>query len=477
MTRREFFKKGIIGAGLLFFKGLNVFGQSRERGRELGRDRSGPLSVRPDNPSITLDFDNCCGRGRCQNACEEMGVFGQTVPPGQDACIYCGQCTLVCPHSAMTERFHFREVNRAITAADKIVIAVTAPAIRVALGEMYGLSPGTNVEGKIVGALKSVGVDHVLDATFAADLTVMEEASELFQRLEANSARTPLPMFTSCCPAWVRFAELFYPSLIPNLSTVKSPLLMQGALIKTYFAQKMRIDPAKIVSVALAPCTAKKAEILLYGKNSAGLMHGQTAMRDVDYVLTSREIADLFNLQNVNFTQVQDAPYTPLMGTGSGAGLIFGNTGGVMEAALRTAYRMLNGTNPPANFFNLTPIRGLGNVRRARVDMGKRFLNVAVVHGTGTARPFLDTVQRGTSNYDFIEFMACPGGCIGGGGQPISSMNYARLKSLRMNALFRRDTEKELRLSYDNPQIKAIYNDFLGEPLSEKAKALLHIYR
>jgi ferredoxin hydrogenase len=402
-------------------------------------------------------------------------VFGQDVPAGETACTYCGQCTLICSR-AITARYHYQEVNRAIAAADKIVIAATAPSIRVALGEMYRLAPGTNVEGKIVDALKHIGVDYVLDATFAADLTVMEEASELLHRLESNSASNPLPMFTSCCPAWIRFAKLFYPRLRPNLSTVKSPLLMQGALIKTYFAQNMGIDPAKIVSVALAPCTAKKAEILLPGKNSAGVAHGKAEMRDVDFVLTTREIAYLLNDNNTNFLQMRDAPYNSLMGTGSGAGMIFGNTGGVMEASLRTAYRLLNNNNPPANFFNLSPIRGLDSVRHANVDLGKRTLNVAVVHGTGNARPFLDSVQNGTLKYDFIEVMACNGGCIGGGGQPVNSMSSTRLKQLRMNALYQRDTGNEIRLSYDNPQIKAIYNDFLGEPLGNKSMALLHTY-
>jgi ferredoxin hydrogenase len=282
-------------------------------------------------------------------------------------------------------------------------------------------------------------------------------------------------MFTSCCPAWIRFAKLFYPRLLPNLSTVKSPLLMQGALVKTYFAQKMGIDPANIVSVALTPCTAKKAEILLPGKNAAGIAHGRPQMRDVDYVLTCRELAYLLNINNVNFLQMQDAPYSPLMGTGSGAGMIFGNSGGVMEASLRTAYRLLNNRNPPADFFNLSPIRGLESVRRASVDLGKRTLNVAVVHGTGESRPFLESIQSGALQYDFIEFMACSGGCIGGGGQPVNSMAPTRLKQLRMNALYQRDTNKVIRLSYDNPQIKAIYSEFLGEPLGMKAKELLHI--
>jgi ferredoxin hydrogenase len=472
MTRREFLKTMLLGTGLLFCGCEDVYGQSRGR----NRDRAA-LPINSNNPSIKIHHNRCRDCGRCRRFCESsVGVFGQAVPFGEEACTYCGQCTLFCTR-AITERYHYREVNQAIAAADKIVIATTAPAIRIALGEMYRLSPGTNVEGKIIGALKNIGVDYVLDATFAADLTVMEEASELIQRLETNNASKPLPMFTSCCPAWVRFVKLFYPRLLPNLSTVKSPLLMQGALIKTYFAQKMGIDPTKIVSVALAPCTAKKAEILLPGKNAAGLTHGISGMRDVDFVLTTRELAYLMNDNNINFIQTQNASYNSLMGTGSGAGMIFGNTGGVMEATLRTAYKLLNNNNPPANFFNLIPIRGLDNVRHASVDLGSRTLNVAVVHGTGDSRPFLNSIQDGSLRYDFIEFMACSGGCIGGGGQPVNTMSSTRLKQLRMNALYQRDTGSEVRLSCDNPQIKAIYNDFLGEPLGKKSKELLHINR
>jgi len=375
----------------------------------------------------------------------------------------------------ITEQFHYQEVSKAIAAPDKIVIASLAPSVRVALGEMYGLAPGTNVEGKIVGALKKLGVDYVLDVTFSADLTVMEEASELLMRLEKNSSESPLPMFTSCCPAWVRFIRLFYPALLPNLSTVKSPILMQGALVKTYFAQKMGLDPAKIFKVALTPSTAKKAEILLPGMNAAGIFNGNPKMRDVDVSLTSRELANLLNEGEVNFLQTQDAPFDSLMGTGSGAAMIFGGTGGVMEATLRTAYKLLNDKNPPADFFNLAPLRVFDSVRHASVNLGKRTLNVAVVHGTRHARPLLESIQNGAQKFDFVEGMACSGGCIGGGGQPVNrNVDATTLRQLRRNALFQRDANEEIRLSIDNPQIRAIYDDFLGKPLGEMSKQLLH---
>jgi ferredoxin hydrogenase len=467
LSRRKFIKTtAFLGIGMSFLNCETAEAQLRQ-------GRAVPVSS--NNPAIQFRRNrcrrNCSG---CWDFCRRTtGVYQLPTPPGGDACVHCGQCTLFCKTGALTERLQYQQVAREISNPDKIVIATTAPAIRVALGEMYNLTPGTNVEGRIVGALNQLGVNHVLDATFSADLTVMEEASELIQRLETGNS--PLPMFTSCCPAWVRFVKLFYPAFLPNLSTVKSPLLMQGALVKTYFAQKQGIDPSKIVHIALAPCTAKKGEILLPGMNSAGISHGNPAMRDVDFLLTTRELAYLFNNGKVNFLQAQDAPYSSLMGTGSGAGMIFGNTGGVMEASLRTAYRLLNGKNPPAEFFNLRLVRGLDNVRQANIDLGKRRLNVAVVHGIHGARSFVETIQSGAQRFDFVEVMGCTGGCIGGGGQPnVLRMDTTQLRQLRMNALFQRDANTEIRLSYDNPQIRTIYNEFLGEPLSEKSKKFLH---
>ncbi|MCL2709788.1 MAG: iron hydrogenase small subunit, partial [Planctomycetaceae bacterium] len=251
------------------------------------------------------------------------------------------------------------------------------------------------------------------------------------------------------------------------------PLLMQGALVKTYFAQKLGIDPAKIVHVALAPCTAKKAEILLPGMNAAGVSLGKPEMRDVDFALTTRELTYLLNEGRVNVQQAAEAPYSSLMGSGSGAGMIFGNTGGVMEAALRTAYRLLNNENPPAHFLELRPVRGLENVRRATVDLGKEKLNVAVVHGIGRVRPLLEAIRNGTESFHFVEVMACPGGCIGGGGQPISTNTNVRQQ--RINALYQRDAGQTIRLSVDNPEIKTLYSEFLGDVLGEKAKRLLHV--
>ena len=473
LSRRKILKTAVLTTGMCVYRKPFVCAHPAF----LSARPQGILPIRPDNPAIRYHPERCWYCEKCDKFCrEETTVSGQSVPPDEDACIYCGQCTLFCPAQAITEQYHYQKVVEAIANPGKIVVASIAPSVRVTLGEMYGLAPGENVEGKIVGALKQLGVNYVLDVTFFADLAVVEEASELLVRLEKNGIDPPLPMFTSCCPAWVRFAKLFYPALLPNISTVKSPLLLQGALVKTYFAQKMGIDPAKIVNVALTPCTAKKAEILLPGMNVTGTANGNAAMRDVDVVLTCRELANLLNEGKVNFLETQEAPCHSLMGAGSGAGDIFGGTGGAMEATLRTAYKLLNDKNPPADFYHLTPIRNFDGVRQANIDFGKRTLNVAVVHGTKQARQFLENLQNNEQKFDFVEMMACTGGCIGGGGQPINhNTDATMLKQLRQNALYRHDAGKEIRLSYDNPQIKLIYDDFLGEPLGKKSKELLHI--
>ena len=479
ITRREFIRNTVAGTGLLIcskpFAFTNKNGKTYHSGCQIFDER---VSIAANNPSIQFHDSRCMLCGDCAQFCRtKMTVFEQaTELTDEDVCIRCGQCTIICPEHALTEQYHYQAVTEAIANPDKITVTSTSPAIRVALGEMYGLAPGTNVEGKIIGALKQIGINHVLDATVSADLTVMEEVTELIQRLEANVSKRPLPMFTSCCPAWVRFVQLFYPVLLPNLSTSKSPLMTQGALVKTYFAQKMGIDPEKIVHIALTPCTAKKAEILWDKMNVAGLSHGNPTMRDVDIALTCREIAYLLNDQKVDFLQAPDASYSSPMGSGSGAGMIFGNTGGVMEATLRTAYKLLNGENPPAGFFDFQTVRGIDNVRQANVDLGKHKLNVAVVNGVANVRPLIEALQNGTQPFDFVEVMACPGGCIGGGGQPITrNVNATELKQLRLNALYQRDTNQTIRLSCDNPEIKAIYDEFLGKPLGEKSEELLHI--
>ena len=474
-TRREFINKTTaLGAGLLIGNYCNIcLAQERERLKRAS------LPVSPNNPSIVHNIDRCRDCGRCRDFCRNTAVFEQFVPDNKEYCVRCGQCTLYCPE-VLTEKYHYKDVAKAIADPDKIVVVSTAPSVRVAFGEMYGLAPGANVEKEIVGALKQLGVNYVLDAAFAADLTIMEEASELVHRLGSkNRKKVKMPMFTSCCPAWVYYVKLYYPSLMANLSTAKSPQMMQGALVKTYFAQKQGINPEKIVHVALMPCTAKKGEILFDGMNSAGVSLKKPAMRDVDYVLTNRELAYLFNDGKVNFLQAKGASYDSLMGEGSGAGMIFGNTGGVMEAALRSGYKMLNGVNPPANFLEYSPLRGFDTVKQATADLGSVKLNVAVVNGIGKVKPFIEALQSNNQQFDFIEIMACPGGCIGGGGQPCPSTmeELAHVKKLRMDSLYQYDAGKELRLSCDNSEIKTLYSEFLGKPLGKKSEQLLHVKR
>ena len=469
LTRRELLKKSALGVGTI----IGVPSLCSAQGGRGGRGGP-PLPIATDNPSIIHNQRYCRNCGRCRLFCRDVTtVFGHPVPKGEDACIHCGQCTKYCRRSAIRERYHYPDVAKAIADTGKIVVASTSPAIRVALGEMFRLPPGTNVEGKIVASLKKLGVDYVLDTTFAADLTIMEESAELLRRLDEKGS---LPMFTSCCPAWVRFAKLFYPNFLPNISTTKSPVMMQGVLVKTYFAEKTGIDPSKIVHVALTPCTAKKAEILLPGMNAAGIMNGNVEMRDIDYVLTTRELAYLLNTGKINLAESDDSVYNSMMGAGSGAGMIFGNTGGVMEAALRTAYQKLNDALPPNEFYRMESVRGLDSVRQATVDLGKRKLRVAVVHGIGKARPLLNAIQNGDASFDFVEVMACPGGCIGGGGQPINQqMDAMRLNQMRLASLYQQDKTSEIRMSYENPEIKAVYKDFLGEPLGIKSEQLLHV--
>ena len=470
-TRRDILKGAAVGLGILACAGRDACFAQQSNGLWRGGT---PIDVSATNPSLQYHSRRCQMCGFCREYCLNVAtVFGQPVPAGEDTCIYCGQCTQVCLANALSEKYHLGQVRETLAKNDQIVVASTSPAIRVALGEIFRMAPGTNVEGKIVQGLRQMGVHSVLDTTFAADLTVMEEASELVERLSDASAR--LPMFTSCCPAWVRFAKLFYPKLVPHISTVKSPIMMQGALVKTYFAKQREIDPEKIYHVALTPCTAKKAEILLNGMNASGVYHRNDVTRDVDVALTCRELGYLFDLAKIPLPQLDNADYDSVMGAGSGAGMIFGITGGVTEATLRTAWWLMNHEPPPQEFLELKPVRGLNGVRQATVDMKTRKLNIAVVHGIGISRILLDAIQRGEANFDFVEVMACPGGCIGGGGQPFNpSLNDLQLKTARSNALYDRDTQNTLRLSYENPEIKAIYGKFLGEPLGAISQQLLH---
>ena len=336
---------------------------------------------------------------------------------------------------------------------------------------------GSFVEGKMVALLRRLGADYVLDTNFAADMTIVEEASELVERITHKDPAHPLPQFTSCCPAWVKFAEIYYPELLPHISTAKSPIGMQGPTIKTYFAKKMGIDPKSIVNVALTPCTAKKFEIRREEMNAAGRYLGIEGMRDMDYVITTRELAAWAREEQIDFPSLEESHYDPLMSEASGAGVIFGNTGGVMEAALRTAYRYVTGEPAPEKLYDLTPVRGMDGFREASVKIGDLDLHVAVIYGTANVRKFLDRQRTNPKNYAFVEVMTCPGGCIGGGGQPKGTQEKGNaLLRERIDGLYARDASmaKSRRTSHENKEILALYQSFYGKPLSELAEQMLH---
>ena len=440
-----------------------------------------PLDVRvpiePDNPSIVRAEEKCIKCGMCKNVCtQDIGVHGTYTleqTGGEAVCIHCGQCANVCPPSSITERYEYPEIRDAVKNPDQIVIISTSPSVRAALGEEFGMDAGEFVEGKMVALLRKLGVNYVLDTNFAADLTIVEEASELIERVTKGTA--PLPQFTSCCPAWIKFAEMYYPELIPNLSTAKSPIGMQGPTIKTYFAKKMGLDPTKIVNVALTPCTAKKYEIRRPEMHDAGHYYDDPNMRDMDFVLTTRELALWAKEEGIDFASLSDSAYDNLMGEASGAGVIFGNTGGVMEAALRTAYEYITGEKSPAQLYDLQPVRGYEGIREASVTIGDLDVNVAVVYGTANARRMIERMKQGEKQYHFIEVMTCPGGCIGGGGQPKDLFKDAdEVRKARIDSLYKKDAEMTLRKSHENPSIKRIYEEFYGKPLSEMAEKMLH---
>ena len=440
-----------------------------------------PLDVRvpidEDNVAIVRHEEKCIKCGMCKTVCEEyIGVHGTYTleeTGGKGICINCGQCTHVCPVDSLTERYEYDAIRKAVADPEKIVIVSTSPSVRVGLGEAFGMSAGAFVEGKMVALLRKLGVDYVLDTNFAADLTIVEESSELIERI--TKGRGPLPQFTSCCPAWVKFAEIYYPEILPHISSAKSPIGMQGPTIKTFFAKKKGIDPTKIVNVALTPCTAKKFEIRREEMSDAADYLGIDGLRDMDAVITTRELALWAKEEGVDFASLEDSAYDDYMGEGSGAGVIFGNTGGVMEAALRTAYELITGKEAPAPLLDLQPVRGYEGIREASLDVDGLTVNVAIVYGTANVRKMIERVKAGEKQYHFIEVMTCPGGCIGGGGQPKTMLPVAdEARKARIASLYTRDASMKLRKSHENESIKKLYEEFYGQPLSELAEKMLH---
>ena len=431
-----------------------------------------------NNPSLVRDQDKCILCGRCIRACSErQGVhvysfidrgFKTKVAAAFDQdlneapCTYCGQCASVCPTAAIVEKDDTGAVWAAISDPKKHVIVQTAPAVRVALGEALGMGPGSVVTGKMVAALHRLGFDRVFDTDFTADLTILEEGSEFIDRLTHGGK---LPMITSCSPGWVNFIEIMYPDLLDHLSTAKSPQQMFGALAKTYYAEKSGIDPKDIVSVSVMPCTAKKAEAARPEMNSSGY-------QDVDYVLTTREVGRMIREAGLDFAALPEEEYDAPLGISTGAGVIFGATGGVMEAALRTVAEVVTGK--PLDCIEFQSVRGLTGIKEAVVPVGDLNVKVAVAHTLANARLLMDKIRAGEADYHFIEIMACLGGCIGGGGQPYSTC--ADIRQQRTDALYSCDECKTLRKSHENPAVKELYDTWLGKPLGEKSHHLLHTH-
>ncbi|MFA7204640.1 MAG: NADH-dependent [FeFe] hydrogenase, group A6 [Candidatus Caldatribacteriota bacterium] len=453
------------------------------------------LPLDTSTPGIVRDPNKCILCRRCVVACQEVQKvstlgpryrgFDTIIGPGMvdmlnDAvCVQCGQCAAVCPVGAISECDDTEKVWEVLEDPTKFVVVQTAPAIRAALGECFNMPPGTLVKGRMVTALRRLGFDQVFDTNFAADLTIIEEGHELLTRLKKklvdNDEDTKLPMFTSCSPGWINYMEHFYPELRDNVSTCKSPQQMFGAVAKTYFADKIGKKKEDMVVVSIMPCTAKKFECSRDEMTDSGT-------RDVDYVLTTRELGKMVKQAGIDFANLPDGEMDAPLGISTGAADIFANTGGVMEAALRTAYEVVTGKNLPFDKLHVTPVQGLEGVKEAQLTIKGALpewkflegvtLKVAVAHGLGNANKVIESILKGEKEYHFIEIMTCPGGCIGGGGQP--RLTTDEVRKARIQAIYKEDEGRELRKSHENPAIKQIYDEFLGKPLGEKSHHLLH---
>ena len=435
------------------------------------------MGIDDSSPSILRDPAKCIACGRCEYACSEIQTVhaltkehrsyesvittAYNKPLAETVCVNCGQCVQACPVGALTVHEEEDVVWDVIEKGGKEVVPQVAPAARITLAEALGEDPGVVSTGRLVTALKQMGFHKVFDTNFTADLTIMEEGTELLGRLENHGV---LPMITSCSPGWIKFCETFYPELIPNLSSCKSPQAMFGALLKTYYADKIGKKPEDIYSVSIMPCTAKKFE-------AKRPELGRDGYADIDIVLTVQELARMIRSHGIDFENLEETPFDDPFGLGSGAGEIFGATGGVMEAALRTVYEIV--TEKPLASLDFHEVRGFEGIKTATVQMGDTAVNVAIAHGLGNARKLMDAVKEGKARYHFIEVMACPGGCIGGGGNPVK--NWKKMEH-RVQAVYNTDLHLSLRKSHENPAVKQLYHDFLGKPNSNTAHRLLHTH-
>lgn len=416
------------------------------------------IKISDYNYSIMRIEEKCINCGQCRKTCEEIQNISYDLNICKEPiCVGCGQCILNCPTGALVPKYVYREVKDIISSNEKIVIALTSPAVRVSVGDLFDNEFGADVEKKLVGALKKLGFDYVFDTAFGADLTIMEEVAELIDRIKEKKT---LPQFTSCCPAWVKYAEIYHPELIDNISTCKSPIGMQCAIIKNYFAEKRGIDPSKIVTVAITPCTSKKMEAREYVDN-------------IDYVVTANELTLFLKEEDINLNHVTEKEYDKILGESSGAGVLFGATGGVMEAAMRTLHKVLTGHKPKDDFMKLEELRGYDGIKTSTIELGNNKIKVAIVNGINNLELILkDDLYK---KFHFIEVMNCKGGCTGGGGQPLSKINEINdINKKRIEGLYKIDSKRTKRCSYENEEIKQLYKEYLNNPLSDKSERLLH---
>ena len=410
------------------------------------------------NNCISRIDEKCINCGQCKKTCENIVNITYDLNKCEEPiCIGCGQCILNCPTGAIVPKYSYREVKSIIDLNEKIVVALISPAVRVSIGEVFGLDSGLNYEKKLVTALKQIGFDYVFDTAFGADLTILEEVAEFANRLKNKDK---LPQFTSCCPAWVKYAEIYHPEILDNISTCKSPIGMQCSIIKNYFAEKKGFEPSKIITVAITPCTAKKMEAKEYSLN-------------IDYVLTASELGILLKEEDVAFSSLVDSEFDSIMGESSGGGIIFGTTGGVCESAIRTLYRIITKKNMQLDDLIFTDLRGMKGIKEAKIKIGQYELRVAIVQKLENLEKLLE--KNRYKKYHFIEVMNCEGGCVGGGGQPLSSIpKMKEIRELRSNGLYNIDKNRVVRSAHDNKELKLLYKEFLKQPLSEKSFNLLH---